>query len=176
MTAYKQALSRAPEARSEDLPIYLVPPPQDTMTENAIIDKALSILELRMRRPGEPLHNPDTARRYCQLRIGHKAHEVFMVLYLDSHHRLIDAREEFRGTITQTAVYPREIVKSALELNASAVILVHNHPSGKLEPSHADQVLTSQIRRSLACVDVGLIDHIIVTATDSMTFASKGLL
>jgi DNA repair protein RadC len=112
---------------------------------------------------------------YLQLVLAGRPHEVFGALFLDAQHRLLAFEEIFRGTLTQTAVYPREIVKRALAHNAAAVILAHNHPSGTTEPSHADELLTRTLSSALALVDVKVIDHIIVARGASLSFAQRGL-
>ena len=103
-------------------------------------------------------------------------HEVFAVLFLDTQHRLIEYSELFRGTIDSASVYPREVLKEALRLNAAAVIVSHNHPSGNPEPSAADKSLTKRLREALAMVDVRVLDHIIVGGTETTSFAEQGLL
>ena len=115
-------------------------------------------------------------KRYLRLQLGGRGHEVFGVLFLDAQHRLIRFEEMFRGTLTQTSVYPREIVKRALELQASAVILAHNHPSGATEPSRADELLTQTLKSALTLVDVRVLDHVVVGASDALSFAERGLL
>jgi DNA repair protein RadC len=115
-------------------------------------------------------------KRYLRLQLGGRGHEVFAVLFLDAQHRLIRFEEMFRGTLTQTSVYPREVVKRALELQASAVILAHNHPSGATEPSRADELLTQTLKSALALVDVRVLDHLVVGAADALSFAERGLL
>jgi DNA repair protein RadC len=102
-------------------------------------------------------------------------HEVFAVLFLDSQHRLIALEEMFRGTLTQTSVYPREVVKQALTLNASSVVLAHNHPSGTAQPSRADEALTHTLKAALALVDVRVLDHFVVTASQAVSMAELGL-
>lgn len=111
--------------------------------------------------------SPQAVRDWLRLQLGHLQHEVFHALWLDSQHRLLVAEELFRGTLNQTSVYPREVVKRALAHNAAAVILAHNHPSGKSEPSDADLSLTRALKAALALVDVKLLDHFIVTASDA---------
>jgi DNA repair protein RadC len=113
----------------------------------------------------DTLGSPQAVRDWLRLQIGHLQHEVFHALWLDAQHRLLVAEELFRGTLTQTSVYPREVVKRALTHNAAAVILAHNHPSGKTEPSQADLALTRGLKDALALIDVKLLDHFIVTAT-----------
>ena len=103
-------------------------------------------------------------------------HEVFAVLFLDTQHRLIEYAEMFRGTIDSASVYPRELVKEALRLNAAAVIVSHNHPSGNPEPSRADEVLTQRLKEALALVDVRTLDHIIVAGGSTISFAERGLI
>lgn len=109
-------------------------------------------------------------------KIGGLEHEVFYCLFLNSRHRLISAQEMFRGTLTQTSVYPREIVKAALALNASAVIVAHNHPSGDTLPSYADENLTEMLKEALKLVDVRVLDHIIVSGNNSRSMAETGLI
>jgi DNA repair protein RadC len=105
-----------------------------------------------------------------------REHEAFVVVFLTAQNRVIAAEELFRGTLTQTSVYPREIVKAALQHNAAAVILAHNHPSGAAEPSRADELLTQTLKQALALVDVKVLDHFIVTAASVMSFTERGLL
>ncbi len=123
-----------------------------------------------------PLTNPASVREYLSLALATKPCEVFMSLYLDSQSRLIVAEESFRGTLGQTSVYPREIVKRALELNAGAVIFAHSHPSGVAEPSDADRQLTDRLQRALALVDVRVLDHFIVAGSSTTSFSERGLL
>ena len=120
--------------------------------------------------------SPDAVKQYLQLHIGSRPHEVFVVLFLDVQHRLIVLEELFRGTLTQASVYPREIVMRALHHQAAAVVLAHNHPSGSIEPSRADESLTQTLRAALSLVDVRVIDHVIVSPGQSFSMAEKGLL
>ena len=122
------------------------------------------------------LNAPDKVRQYLRLRIGHLQHEVFVALFLDAQNRLLTAEELFRGTLTQTSVYPREIVKHALRHNAAALIFAHNHPSGVAEPSRADELLTASLRQALALVDVRVLDHLIVAGNATVSFAERGLI
>ena len=115
-------------------------------------------------------------RQYLQLQLGAKAYEVFAVMFLDSQHRLIAFEEMFRGTVTQTSVYPREVVVRALSLQAVAVVLAHNHPSGSTQPSRADEVLTQSLKSALALVDVRVLDHFVVTSQQACSMAEMGLL
>ncbi|MBU0916353.1 MULTISPECIES: RadC family protein [Aquabacterium] len=119
---------------------------------------------------------PQRVKDYLQMRLGALPHEVFAVLFLDAQQRLIACEEMFRGTLTQTSVYPREVVKRALELNTASVILSHNHPSGVLEPSRADELLTQTLKSSLQLVDVRVLDHVVVGRTGAMSFAERGLM
>ena len=125
---------------------------------------------------GAALTSPGAVRDYLRLSIGTKAHEVFVCLWLDAQHRVIHAEEAFRGTLTQTSVYPREIVKKALEVNAAAVIFAHNHPSGAAQPSQADELLTRNLKEALALVDVKVLDHFIIAGNQAISFAERGLL
>lgn len=120
--------------------------------------------------------SPQMVKDYLQMHLGHLPHEVFAVMYLDAQHRLIAFEELFRGTLTQTSVYPREVVKQALTHNAGAVILAHNHPSGVLEPSRADELLTQTLKSSLQLMDVRVLDHIVVGRSGCVSFAERGLL
>ena len=123
-----------------------------------------------------PLESPQKVRSYLCMALAEPGHEVFAVLFLDAQHRLIACEEMFRGTLTQTSVYPREVVKQALRHNSAAVILAHNHPSGVAEPSRADEALTRALQSALALVDVRVLDHIVVAGSRSVSFAERGLL
>ena len=121
--------------------------------------------------------SPAMVRDWLRLKLASRRHEVFMALWLDAQNRLLKADELFSGTLTQTSVYPREVVKAALSHNAAAVILAHNHPSGVAEPSRADEILTRTLKEALALVDVRLLDHFIVAGnTPPLSFAERGLL
>ncbi|MCA3221282.1 MAG: DNA repair protein RadC [Burkholderiales bacterium] len=141
-----------------------------------------AILELARRAIGAGLqrdavlNSPERVRQFLQLQLAGREHEVFMVLYLDAQNRLLREEELFRGTLTQTSVHPREVVKQALRFNAAAVILAHNHPSGVAEPSRADELLTRALREALALVDVRVHDHLIVAGPATVSFAERGLL
>ncbi|MDQ7989137.1 MAG: DNA repair protein RadC [Candidatus Dactylopiibacterium sp.] len=142
----------------------------------AVFEMSRRALEESLRR-SDLLGSPGEVRDWLRLKLSHLPHEVFMILLLDAQNRLIEARELFRGTLTQTAVYPREVVKLALTHNAAAVILAHNHPSGAREPSHADEALTRALKQALALVDVRVLDHFIVAGTQPpLSFAERGLL
>lgn len=120
--------------------------------------------------------SPESVKAYLCSKIGHLEHESFWCLWLDAQHRLIVAEESFRGTISQTSVYPREILKRALGANAAAVIFAHNHPSGAIEPSRADETLTNTLKSALSLVDVRTLDHLIVAGNQAMSFAEMGKL
>ena len=122
------------------------------------------------------LTSPGAVRDYLRLTLAARAHEVFVCIWLDAQHRVIDCAEVFRGTLTQTSVYPREIVKAALAANAAAVIFAHNHPSGAAQPSQADELLTRNLRDALALVEVKVLDHFIVAGSQAISFAERGLL
>jgi DNA repair protein RadC len=124
----------------------------------------------------EAFHTPDAVKQYLQLQLAHKNHEVFAVLFMDSQNRLLAMEELFRGTLSQTSVYPREVVLRALHHQAAAVVLSHNHPSGSVQPSRADEALTQNLKASLALVDVRVLDHIIVGQGQSLSMAEQGLL
>lgn len=124
----------------------------------------------------DALTAPAAVRDYLRLLLRDRPHEVFMVIHLDSQNRVIADVEMFRGTLTQTSVYPREIVKEALRYNAAAVIFAHNHPSGVAEPSHADGALTAALKQALALVDVRVLDHFVVAGGEAISFAERGLL
>ena len=125
---------------------------------------------------GNALNSPSAVRDYLRLRLQSLPHEVFVALFLDAQHRVIGIEELFRGTLTQTSVYPREVVKRALHHNAGAMIFAHNHPSGVAEPSHADETLTQALKQALALVDVRVIDHFIVAGSGVLSFAERGLI
>ena len=124
----------------------------------------------------DALTSPSAVRDFLKLRLGGLPHEVFVVILLDAQNRVLAVDEMFRGTLTQTSVYPREVVKAALRANAAAVIFAHNHPSGVAEPSRADEALTQSLKQALSLVDVKVLDHFIVAGTSTLSFAERGLL
>lgn len=141
----------------------------------AVLELARRSLVHRLRE--QPVFDtPGRVKEYLRLQLGAHRHEVFAVLFVDAQHRLLQMDEMFRGTLTQTSVYPREVVKRALETNAAAVVLAHNHPSGVAEPSRADEALTQALKSALALVDVRVLDHLVVGTTDVVSFAERGLL
>ena len=127
-------------------------------------------------RSANALTSPGAVRDYLRLAIAEREHEVFVCLWLDAQHRVIAFDELFRGTLTQTSVYPREIVKAGLKANAAAVIFAHNHPSGVAQPSQADELLTRNLKDALSLVDIKVLDHFIVACHQTLSFAERGLL
>jgi DNA repair protein RadC len=125
---------------------------------------------------GPALSSPQAVRDYLRLRLQGRPHEVFVAVFLDAQNRVLEVEELFRGTLTQTSVFPREIVKRALHFNAAAIIFAHNHPSGVAEPSRADEALTQTLKHTLALVDVKVLDHFVVGGDCAMSFAERGLL
>ena len=146
-----------------------------TMSDDQIIAQALRVLESRAKY-GDAMTNPATVKNYLRLRLGGMAHEVFAVIWLNSQNQVIEYEELFRGTINQAGVYPREVVKAGLAVNAAACILSHNHPSGSSEPSSADQALTRRLVDALGLVEIKVLDHMVATAACVVSFAERGLL
>lgn len=144
--------------------------------EQQVVDDALQILGGALRRPGVVLSSPGIVREYVALKLGRLEHEEFHVLYLDAQLRLIEHVPMFRGTLNQTSVYPREVLRCALLVNALSVIVVHNHPSGSVSPSDADDRLTGDLKRALAVVAIGLLDHLVVAGTQTYSYANTGRL
>jgi DNA repair protein RadC len=140
-----------------------------------ILAEARAIHSRRTRR-GTCLTSPRAARDFLTMRYASLEHEVFAVLFLDTRHRLIDCTDLFRGTVDGASVHPREVVKEALARNAATVILVHNHPSGVAEPSHADELITTRLRDALALVDIRVLDHLIVAGASITSLAERGVL
>ena len=142
----------------------------------------VAVLELARRAMAQQLQertvfaDPDTIKHYLKLHLAARGHEVFAVIFLDVQNRLLAMEEMFRGTLTQTSVYPREVVLRALHHQAAAVVLAHNHPSGTVEPSRADEALTQTLKAALALIDVRVLDHIIVGPGQALSMAEKGLL
>lgn len=141
----------------------------------------MAVLELTRRAMGQRMRERnclDSARsvkEYLQLHLARKPHEVFAALFLDAKHRMIAMEEMFRGTLTQTSVYPREVVTRALHHHAAAVVLAHNHPSGCVDPSRADEAITRTLKAALALVDVRVLDHVIVAQGNALSMAERGL-
>ena len=163
--------------RSENPAPYSVAPSPPPYSDDELVTRALQVLEGRMRQNPYSCGSPKAVRDFLRLKLGALEHEAFGVVWLDSQNRVIAHGELFRGTLTQTSVYPREVVKEALACNAGAAILYHNHPSGLGDPSHADQALTTTLKQALALVDVRVLDHFIVAgAATPVSFAERGLL
>lgn len=146
------------------------------MTDNAVIAQAISIIEKRLKKYETVITSPSSTKEYLTLLLAEEKKELFMVMYLTSQHHLIATETLFTGTIDSCSVYPREVVIRALEHNAAAVILAHNHPSGVVEPSAADKHLTTKITTALGTVDIRMIDHVIVGGTNTLSFAERGYL
>lgn len=170
-------------ANSQDVPPY-GPSPLTTfpkerkiaryLTDDEVIEEAIGILRDRMCMPGEQMADPKTVKKFLTLNLSEEEREVFAVLWLDSQNRVIEFEKLFFGTISQTMVAPREVLKAAMRVNAAAVILCHNHPSGLTAPSAADTVITDTLARVLREVDVRVLDHIIVAGLDTYSFAEHG--
>lgn len=141
----------------------------------AVLEMARRVLRETLR-SGDALGSPGAVRDFLRLTLAGRDHEVFICVLLDAQNRVTHVEELFRGTLTQTSVYPREVVKCALARNAAAIIFAHNHPSGVAEPSHADQVLTQTLKSALALVDIKVLDHFIVAGGSALSFAERGLL
>jgi len=142
---------------------------------DAAINAALEILRKQMRQHGAAMSSPAAVRDYLRLNLAPLEYEAFWCVWLDAQNRVISAHESFRGTLTQTSVYPREILKQGLTFNAAAVIFAHNHPSGIAEPSRADELLTQTLKQALALVDIKVLDHFIIALDSSLSFAERGL-
>jgi DNA repair protein RadC len=142
----------------------------------------VAVLELARRAMAEQLRarqvldTPEALSHYLQLHLAHRGHEVFAVLFLDAQHRMIALEEMFRGTLAETSVYPREVVVRALDHQAAAVVLAHNHPTGLVRPSRADEALTRGLRAALGLVDVRVLDHVIVGPGQALSMAQQGLM
>ena len=147
----------------------------DLKYEQATIREALGILETRLQKD-QVFSNPSDVKHFCQLHISREVDEYFCCLFLDSQHRLIAFEKLFRGTVDGASVYPRVVVRRALELNAAALILTHNHPSGVPEPSQADRRITTRLKDALALVDVRVLDHVIVGLEGTSSMAETGLI
>jgi DNA repair protein RadC len=142
----------------------------------------VAVLELARRAMNQRLQEravfdtPDAVKHYLQLHLSARQHEVFAVLFLDVQNRLLALEELFRGTLSQTSVYPREVVLRALHHQAAAVVLAHNHPSGTVQPSRADEMLTQTLKTTLALIDVRVLDHVIVAPGEALSMAERGLM
>lgn len=145
-------------------------------TESRIVAMALDIVKSKLREPGVALTSPSAVRDLLRLQLTAQQHEVFVCIFVDAQHRVIDSVDMFHGTLTQTSVYPREVVRAALERNAAAVIFAHNHPSGVAQPSQADEFLTRNLKDAMQLIDVRVLDHFIVAGDSILSFAERGLL
>jgi DNA repair protein RadC len=141
----------------------------------AVVEMARRALAEQMQ-DRDAMSSPQAVRDYLRLSLGARPHEVFMAIFLDAQNRLLGCEELFRGTLTQTSVYPREVVKTALRYNAAGVIFAHNHPSGVAEPSRADELLTQTLKQALSLVEIKTLDHFIVAGSKTISFAERGLL
>ena len=140
-----------------------------------VLQAAQRVLAGQMR-DCEVLNSPQVVRDFLRVKLGVLEHEVFAVIHLDAQNRVIEYVEMFRGTVSQTSVYPREVVKESMARNSAALLLVHNHPSGSTQVSRADETLTQALKSALALVDVRVLDHLIVAGGDILSMAESGLL
>ena len=157
---------------NEEQAIYLA----QSVTEDEIINKALDIVAARLSKKSDILNNPQVAIQFFQLYFSKQSHESFCVVYLDNQHRVIDIDEFFVGTIDGVSIYPREVVKFALEKNAAAVMFAHNHPSGMAQPSEADKTITTRLKIALNTVEIKTLDHFIIGGTEHYSFAEHHLI
>ena len=159
----------------EDRLTGLKPSDLSDVEKQSVVTLAMKVLAIK-HRAGRPLSNPEATRNYLRLRLADYRNEVFGSLFLDNRHRLIAVRELFQGTIDGASIHPRVVVQQALEANAAAMVFFHNHPSGVAEPSHADEAITRRLKDALALVDVRVLDHFVVSAGESVSFAERGLI
>ena len=151
---------------------YTINGPQ---TESDILEAAEDILRRKLDRLGS-VGNPRDSENFLRMRLGSLPHEEFHIMWLDNRHRILEVRKLFTGTVDGASVHPREVVRAALACNASAAILAHNHPSGVPEPSAADRAITKELRDALQLVGVRILDHIVVSAGECVSMASRGLI
>ena len=147
----------------------------DDAERRSVLDLALAVLT-ELHRPGQALGSPGETRDFLRLTLRERKAEVFGAIFLDARNRVIAVEELFHGTIDGASVHPRVVVQRALEVNAAAAIVFHNHPSGEPEPSRADRAVTRRLHEALALVDVRLLDHVVVAAESTVSFAERGLL
>ena len=143
--------------------------------KQSVMMLAMKVLAIK-HRAGRTLSSPAETRNFLRLRLAEYRNEVFGCLFLDNRHRIIAVRELFQGTIDGASVHPRVVVQKSMEVNAAAIVLFHNHPSGVAEPSRADEMLTGRLKEALALVDVRVLDHFVVSGGESVSFAERGLL
>lgn len=150
---------------------------KSNINDDKVIETALKILEQRIRynTDAQSFTSPTDSKSYAKLQLASYEHEVFACIFMDNRNRVISFEKMFRGTIDGASVYPREVVKSALQHNAAAVIFAHNHPSGVAEPSQADQSITKRLKEALSLIDVRVLDHLVV-GEEVISFAERGLL
>jgi DNA repair protein RadC len=154
----------------------LLPVSRISPTAQRTIKRAINLLEKHLREPGIAFTSACAARDWLRLKMAGLEREVFMVLYLDNQHCLLACETLFTGTLSNTEVYPREVVKAALRHNAAAVILAHNHPSGHTEASDADRHITERLKKALALIDIRTLDHLIIGGREIVSFAERGWL
>lgn len=167
-TAHKNP-ARADENRFASLTPALL----SKTEKSSVVTLALGVLSHRYR-PGRPFTSPDDIQGFLRLKLAGRRNEVFGIIYLDTRHRLIEIEELFSGTVDGATVYPRVVVQKALENNAAAVVLFHNHPSGVAEPSEADRNITEKLSQALSLVDIRMLDHLVVTDGSFVSLASRG--
>ncbi|GAB3101148.1 DNA repair protein RadC [Aestuariicella hydrocarbonica] len=143
--------------------------------KQSLLTLAFAVLQ-DLHQPGAEISSPLQTRNYLRLLLADRKTEVFGCLFLDNQHRVINTTEMFQGTVDSASVYPRVVVQQALSVNAAAVLFFHNHPSGVAEPSHADEAITRRLKEALALVDIRVLDHFIVAAGGSLSFAEQGLI
>ena len=163
------------EALEEDRLAGLKPSDLNDVEKQSVVTLAMKVLAIK-HRAGRPLSSPEATRNYLRLQLADYRNEVFGSLFLDNRHRIIVLRELFQGTIDGASVHPRVVVQQAMEVNAAALVFFHNHPSGVAEPSQADRRITGRLKDALALVDVRVLDHFVVTAGESVSFAERGWL
>ena len=159
----------------EDRLAGLKPSDLNEAEKQSAVTLAMKVLAIK-HRAGRPLSNPEETRNYLRLRLADYQNEVFGSVFLDSRHRILALRELFQGTIDGASIHPRVVVQQALTMNAAALVLFHNHPSGVVESSHADEAITQRLKNALALVDVRVLDHFVVSAGESVSFAQRGLI
>ena len=153
----------------------LTPSDLNEAEKQSVMRLAMNVLA-RKHRAGRRLGNPDETRTFLRLKLADYRNEVFGSVFLDNRHRILALRELFQGTIDGASIHPRVVVQQALEMNAAALVFFHNHPSGVAEPSHADEAITRRLKEALALVDVRVLDHFVVSAGESVSFAQRGLI
>jgi len=141
----------------------------------AVLEMARRALEETIK-TGDLLSSPQAVKNFLRLTLGNKQKEIFLGIFMDARNHIISTEELFTGTLTQTSVYPREVVKRTLHHNAASIIFAHNHPAGSLDPSHADKILTQTLKQALTLIDVKVLDHFIVTNDDIFSFSENGLI